>query len=69
MLDKQDETIKVIKVESEKTRGEIKSAIQEEFEKTRGEIRVISSKLDKTNVLLERDFRGWRRKLRKLRKL
>ncbi len=45
MLEKQDETIKVIREESEKTREDLKK-----------EIKQVSSKLDKTNELLERRF-------------
>ena len=68
MLQKQDETIKVIGEESEKTREELKSIIREESEKTRKEIKEVSSKLDKTNELLERRFEKLEEEIERIKK-
>jgi len=57
MLEKQDETIKVIKEESGKTREEMK-----------GGIRLVSSKLDKTNELLERRFEKLEEEIEKIKR-
>jgi acylphosphatase len=53
MLEKQDETIEVIRDESERTRGELKEEI-------RSGTSEISSKLDRTNDSSERGSRGLR---------
>jgi len=56
MLQKQDETIKVIREESEKTREELKDEIRNVGEEIKSEVKEVSSKLDRTNDLLEKRF-------------
>jgi acylphosphatase len=57
MLEKQDETIKVIREESEKTRGEIRAVSS-----------AVSSKLDRTNELLERRFQRLEEEIEKIKR-
>ncbi len=58
MLEKQDETIAVIKEESQKTRTELKGVIREESQKTRTELKgVIQEESQKTRETIEGESR------------
>ena len=57
MLEKQEETIRVIREESEKTREDLKKEIKE-----------VSSKLDKTNELLEKRFEKLEEEIERIKK-
>ncbi len=68
MLQKQDETIKVIREESEKTREELKDEIRKAGEEIKSEVKEVSSKLDRTNDLLEKRFERLEQEIERIKK-
>jgi len=75
MLKKQDENIKVVKEESEKTRVELGKTIREESEKTRKELgakidevkETVKEESEKTRVELKDEIRGVKEEMANLR--